>query len=598
MTFLANKFKIQNPKFKITFGFCALNFGFPTCPGMLFLVALFLCEDAQPQALSTRASSKNGVVAAGKPEAVTAGAALLENGGNAIDAAVASLLVLSIKHIGAFCIGGEVPMLIYDAKRKEVKVLCGQGAAPLDANAIAWYYKNGIPGDDIRAAAVPAVIDLCVTALQRYGTKSFEQVASPALALLDAGGPNWYRDTGSGDTLDGLSGKRIDANLLHADYGERSWYADLAGTFHKLVEAERNTTGTRETKLQAVSDRFYRGDIADELVAWYIERGGFLRKRDLAEHLTRVEDPVVVDYRGYKMYKCDTWTQGPYLSQALRLLEGFDLKRMGFLSADYVHVVIEAMKLALADRDEYYGDPLFAAVPLPALLSEEYTVLRRQLIDMKQASRELRPGDPYHMRARLEGKARTFPNAGGTTTCVVADRWGNVVAATPSGLSSTEGSGGRTGVTHGTRLVIFNTWRDHPNRIEPGKRPRTTLTPTLVLKNGKPVLAISVAGGDMQDQAALQLILDYVDFNMGLDEAMAAPRFSTEHFIGSFGQDPPKLGSLSLHQRIGDQVMKELASRGHEVKTTPHNIGGVAMLSIDLTTGLVRGAGAAAAGVE
>jgi gamma-glutamyltranspeptidase/glutathione hydrolase len=591
MIFLANKFKIQSSS-RIS------RDGFPACPGMLLLVTLLLSESAHPQAISTRASSKNGVVAAGKPEAVAAGAAILKNGGHAVDAAVASLLVLSIKHIGAFCIGGEVPMLIYDAKTKEVKVLSGQGAAPLDSNAVAWYYKNGIPGDDIRAAAVPAVVSLCVTALQRYGTNSFEQVVAPALALLDAGGPNWYRDTGSGDTLDGLSGKKIDAKLLLADHGGRSWYADLARTFRKLVEAEQSAAGAREAKLQAVSDRFYRGDIADELVAWYIERGGFLRKRDLAQHVTRVEEPVAINYRGYTVYKCDTWTQGPYLSQTLRLLEGFDLKRMGFLSADYVHVVIEAMKLALADRDEYYGDPLFAEIPLRALLSDRYTVLRRQLIDMKKASHELRPGDPYHMRARLEREARTFPNSGGTTTCVVADRWGNVVAATPSGLSSTEGSGGGTGVTHGTRLVIFNTWPDHPNRLEPGKRPRTTLTPTLVLKNGKPVLAISVAGGDMQDQAALQIILDYVDFNMGIDEAMAAPRFSTEHFIGSFGQDPPRPGSLSLHERIGEQVRKELASRGHEVKTTPYNVGGVAMLSIDSKTGLVRGAGAAAAGVD
>jgi len=561
-------------------------------------IALCLCENVLAQTTSTKASSKFGIVAAGKAEAVASGMTILKAGGNAADAAVATILVLSVKHIGAFCIGGEVPLMIYDAKRNEVKVLAGQGAAPLDSNAIAWYYKNGIPGDDIRAAAVPAVIDLCVTALQRYGTMPFEQVANPALAILDAGGLNWYRDTGSGDTLDGLSGKKIDAHLLHADYDGRSWYADLARTFRKLVEAERNAVGTREAKLQAIANRFYRGDIADELVDWYIARGGFLRKRDLAAHVTRVEDPVVITYRGYSILKCDTWTQGPYLSQTLRLLEGFDLKRMGFLSADYIHVVTEAMKLALADRDEFYGDPLFSTIPLPALLSDKYTTLRRQLIDMNQASRELRPGDPVQMRALLQRKPRTFSNAGGTTTCVVTDRWGNVVAATPSGLSSTEGSGGSTGVTHGTRLVIFNTWPDHPNRIEPGKRPRTTLTPTLVLKDGKPLLAISVAGGDMQDQAALQLILDHIDFNMSVDEAMAAPRFSTEHFIGSFGQDAPKLGSLSLHERIGEQVRKELERRGHEVKTTPHNIGGVAMLSIDLKTGLVRGAGAAVAGVD
>lgn len=561
---------------------------------------LLLCFSALVTAreIGTSASGKNGIVAAGKPEAVAAGTAILQVGGNAADAAVATLLVLSVKHIGAFCIGGEVPLMIYDAKKREVKVLAGQGAAPKDSLALAWYYKNGIPGDDIRAAAVPAVIDLCVTALSLYGTMSFAQVSAPALALLDAGGPNWYRDTGSGDTLDGLSGKKIDFHLLHADTGARSWYADLAVTLRKLVEAERITTGTREAKLQAVADRFYRGDIADELVAWYIARGGFLRKRDLAEHVTRVEEPVMITYRGYTILKCDTWTQGPYLSQALLLLEGFDLKRMGFLSADYIHVVTEAMKLALADRDEYYGDPLFSTVPLKALLSYDYTKLRRQLIDMNLASRELRPGDPVNMRAILQRKPRTFPNSGGTTTCVVADRWGNVVAATPSGLSSSEGSGGSTGVTHGTRLVIFNTWPDHPNRIEPGKRPRTTLTPTLVLKNGKPVMAISVAGGDMQDQAALQLILDHVDFKMGLEEAMSAPRFSTDHFIGSFGQDEPRLGSLSLNQRIDAEVGKELERRGHTVRMTRSNIGGVAMLLIDRKSGTWRGQGAAAAGLD
>ncbi|KAA0224606.1 hypothetical protein EDS67_22890 [candidate division KSB1 bacterium] len=562
------------------------------------LLLLCSCELLRGQDIGASASGKNGIVAAGKPEAVVAGTAILQAGGNAADAAVATLLVLSVKHIGAFCIGGEVPLMIYDAKKREVKVLAGQGAAPKDSLAMAWYYKNGIPGDDMRAAAVPAVIDLCVTALSRYGTMSFEQVAAPALALLEAGGPNWYRDTGSGDTLDGLSGKKIDSRLLNADTGGRSWYADLAVTLRKLVAAERTAGGPREAKLQAVADRFYRGDIADDLVEWYIARGGFLRKRDLAEHVTRVEDPVTIDYRGYTILKCDTWTQGPYLSQSLRLLEGFDLKRMGFLTADYIHVVIEAMKLALADRDEYYGDPLFSEVPLKALFSDEYTKLRRQLIDMNHASRELRPGDPVNMRAILQRKPRTFPNSGGTTTCVVADRWGNVVAATPSGLSSIEGSGGSTGVTHGTRLVIFNTWPDHPNRIEPGKRPRTTLTPTLVLKNGKPVMAISVAGGDMQDQAALQLILDHIDFNMSLVEAMAAPRFSTDHFIGSFGQDEPKLGSLSLNQRIDEEVRKELERRGHTVKTTRSNIGGVAMLLFDLKTGMWQGRAAAAGGLE
>lgn len=547
--------------------------------------------------IGTRAASENGIIAAGKKEGVAAGIEMFDLGGNAADAAVSALLVLSVKHIGAFCIGGEVPLIIYDAKSKEVKVLSGQGAAPLDTSAIEWYYRNGIPGGDIRSAAVPAVIDLCVTALKRYGNLTFEQTAAPMLNILDAGGPNEYRDTGDGVWIDGISGQEIDSRIYDLAGEGRSWYADLATTIRRLIEAERNTVGSREEKLQAVSDRFYRGDIADELVAWYNERGGFLRKQDLAAHVTRVEDPVEISYRGHTVYKCDTWTQGPYLSQTLRLLEGFDLREMGFLSADYIHVTTEAMKLALADRDEYYGDPLFVDVPLKTLLSDQYTSLRRNLIDMKNASQTLRPGDPRNMKALLEGGGRTFPNEGGTTTCVAADRWGNVVVTTPSGLGSTAGSGGHTGITHGCRLVINNNWRGHPNAIGPGKRPRTSLTPTLVMKNGKPFLAISVAGGDMQDQAALQIILDVIDFGMDIDAAMSAPRFSTNHFIGSFGQDPPQLGSLRLHEKTSPDVREALTKRGHNIDIVRHNIGGIAMLYFDPASGLVHGAGAAAKGI-
>ena len=565
---------------------------------LLILLVVLMTQVHAQDGIGKRDSSRYGVVATGKTEGTAAGLEILRSGGNAVDAAVASLLVLSVKHIGAFCIGGEVPLIIFDAKRNEVKVLCGQGAAPKDTSAIEWYFRNGIPGSDIRASAVPAVIDLCVTALIHYGTMSFGQTAEPMLRILDAGGPNWYRDTGDGVWVDGLSGKRIDEGVFHLAGEGRSWYADLAVTMRRLIAAEKNAAGSREEKLKAVSDLFYRGDIADELVAWYIERGGFLRKRDLAEHVTRLEDPVAVNYRGYTVLKCDTWTQGPYLSQTLRLLEGFDLNGMGFLSPDYIHVITEAMKLALADRDQFYGDPLFADVPLKALLSDKYTDLRRSLIHMNSASQELQPGDPFHMKPLLEGGGRTFPNEGGTTTCVTADRWGNVVVTTPSGLGSSAGSGGHTGITHGTRLIINNTWRGHPNCIGPGKRPRTSLTPTLVMKDGKPYLAISVAGGDMQDQAALQIILDFIDFRMNTDQAMTAPRFSTEHFIGSFGQDPPRLGSLRLSKDIGETTRYALADRGHKVRVIPYNIGGISMLYMDPEKGEIIGAGSAVGGIR
>ncbi len=543
---------------------------------LVSLISLFHISIAGQ--IGRNASGNKGVVVAGKSQAVDAGIRILENGGNAADAATASLLMLAVKAVGAFCMGGEVPVIIHDAATHQVKVLSGQGEAPLDPQAIAWYMKNGIPGNDVRAAAVPANIGLCVTLLQKYGTISFTESVQPTLEVLDAGGPTWYVDTSDGDTIE----------------TGRNWYADLARTLRKLVEAEQRASGDRVQRLQAVSDRFYKGDIADALEAWYISQGGFLRKRDLAAHVTHLEDPISINYEGYTVYKCGPWTQGPYLLQTLRLLEGFDLKKMGWLSADYIHVLTEGMKLAMADRDEYYGDPLFVDVPMKELLSDAYTKIRRPLIDMQKASLVLRPGDPVKMQAVKDSSSRYVPWPGGTTTLCVADRWGNVVAATPSGLGSTAGPAGETGIIHGTRLVSLNTWEGHPDCIEPGKRPRITLTPTLVEKEGTPVLAISVAGGDLQDQVALQLFLDYVEFGMTPFTAVPAPRFSTSHHIGSFGQDPPRLGSLTVNDRVAPEIVKTLEARGHKVRTTSHGIGGVAMLYIDSKTGECEGSGSAA----
>ncbi len=524
------------------------------------------------------ASGKNGIVVVGEKRAANIGIQVLETGGNAADATTAALLALSVTKIGAFTIGGEASVIFYDVHQQKAHVLWAQGAAPLDPQAISWYLKNGMPGSDIRTAAVPAVVDLCVTLLKQYGTISFEEAVKPTLALLDAGGPSWYIDTSDGS--------RIETG--------RNWQADLARTLRKLVEAEQKTKGNREIRLQAVADRFYRGDIADELEAWYISQGGFLRKRDLAAHRTYIEDPVSVDYRGYQVLKCGPWTQGPFLLEGLRLLEGFDLKKMGLLSADYIHTVTEVIKLAMADRDEYYADPRFVEVPMKELLSEAYAKIRRPLIDPHRASLELRPGDPYQMKSVKKGM-RSFPAQGGTTTLTVVDRWGNMVAATPSGLGSTAGPAGNTGIIHGSRLISFNTWPGHPNCIAPGKRPRITLSPALVLKSGKPVVAISVAGGDLQDQAGLQLILDYIEFSMHSAKAVATPRFATAHHISSFGPEGPKLGSLQVNRDVPEETLKELEHRGHKVQLTSGEIGGAAMIWCDLgTPSECEGSGSAA----
>lgn len=502
-------------------------------------------------------AGKNGGVAAGGQEAVHAGLALLKSGGNAADAAVATILALSVTDSTSFCFGGEVPILVYDAKRGTVEVLCGLGTAPRLATR--EYFKGGIPGKGVEPAAVPGVLDACVTALDRHGTKTFADAVAPTLRILDR--------------------------------HEKPWHADLAVTLRRLVEAEKAAGGDRRRGLRLVADYFYRGPIARELDAWCRANGGLIRYADLATHTTRVEEPAVAQYRGHAVYKCGVWTQGPYLLQTLQLLDGFDLKALGHNTADGVQVAVEAMKLALADRDVYYADPNFADVPLKALLSPKYAELRRGLIDRAHASLAQRPGDPVAGKALLEAfdpRTGTGGPAKDTTTCVVADAAGNVVAATPSGFSGVVA--GKTGVTLGTRLQSFNNWPGHANCIEPGKRPRITLTPTLVLKDGKPVLAVSVAGGDMQDQATLQLLINAIDFGMPPEKAVTAPRFGTNHHLGSFRQTAPQLGSLLLDPGYESEVVADLKGRGHKVDQKRPAASPV-MLRIDPTTGRIEAAG-------
>ena len=507
--------------------------------------------------LTWYASGKDGVVAAGPPASAQAGKDILSQGGNAIDAAVATIFNLAVSDYGFFCIGGEVPFMFYNADKGKVMVFNGMGSAPLDTGAISWYYANGIPKTGIRSSTVPSAVSTCMTALELQGTMSFGQIITPTLKLLDAGG--------------------------------QSWYPNLATTLRKLMETEKNTSGTREQKIRAARDRFYKGDIADELNQYYISSGAFLRKADLEAHKTIVEDPVSIQYRGYTVNKCNTWTQGPVLLQSLRLLENFDLKSMGFSSPDYIHVTVEAMKLAFADRDKYYGDPAFANVPLVQLLSDQYTAIRWPLIDMRYASKEIRPGDPYNMIAFME-PGEYWPGEKGTTTCVIVDKWGNMVAATPS-ANPEYGICESLGIAHNTRLSSLNTQKGHPNSLQPGKRPRITLTPTIVLKDGKPILGISVQGGDIQDQTTLQLFLDYVEFGMMPKDAIASPRFKTNQTEDSFNPSPDaksrifKIGAIDS-DTINQVLIDNLTQRGHIVRLIPGPVANPVMVYVDQSTGI------------
>jgi gamma-glutamyltranspeptidase/glutathione hydrolase len=334
--------------------------------------------------------------------------------------------------------------------------------------------------------------------------------------------------------------------------------------------------------LRLAADYFYRGPLARELALWCEQNGGLIRYSDLATHTTRIEEPLSIDYRGHTVYKCGPWTQGPYLLQTLRLLEGFDLKSLGHNRPETIHLTLEAMKLALADRDVYYTDPAFVDVPIDALLSQGYTGLRRALIDRDHASLEQRPGDPRNGRALLAENEKRRGLAGpvhDTTTCTTADRWGNVIVATPSGWSGVQA--GETGIWLGTRLQSFNTWEGHPNCIEPGKRPRITLSPTLVMKDGKPVLAVSVAGGDGQDQAGLQAALNTIEFGLSAAESMKAVRFGTKHYLGSFRQPPPELGSLLIHDNADDATVSALEQKGHKVERSPKPLWAPSVIRID-----------------
>ena len=545
------------------------------CLAMGLVATMIACGNVMADDISWRAAGSGGAVAAGGEGAVAAGITILKQGGNAADSAAATLLALAVTDVGFFVIGAEVPFIIYDARRKEVKVLSGLGGAPLAPKAMDWYYENGIPRRrNMKRAPVPAGLSCCVAAVKLFGTMSFEQVVAPTLAILDD-----FERIG-----DSLSTRR------------RDWFPNLAKTYRKMIETEQKTKGTREQKLQAARDRFYKGDIAEDLAAFYKSQGGFLTKVDLAAHRTRVEDPVTAQYRGYTVCKAGPWTQGPYLCETLRLLEGFNLKKMGHMSADYIHVLTEALKLGFADRDEYYGDPLFVDVPMARLLSDEYTEMRRQLIDMDRASDTVRPGDPINMKAVKKPSYHRI-SVGGTTTCLVADRWGNMVAATPSGNPSYYVDP-VTGVAHGNRLCQFNTTPDHPDRIEPGKRPRITLTPTLVLdKNGEPVIGISVAGGDLQDQTALICLLNYIEFGIMPSYSVMSPRFSTGHHEGTVNPNPireetlGRLGGLAVEDRVPDDVIADLERRGHRIRRFDGANSHPIMMVVDRETGLMYAAG-------
>ena len=522
-----------------------------------------------------------------------AGARIFDRGGNAIDAAVAAALVEGVVNPHMHTIGGEAPMLVRLGSNQRVVSINGNTMAPARAT-IAHYRALGldlVPGEGLLAAGVPAAFGAFACALENFGTKSLAEVAGPALALCEDGFPMHPGLCGDDDSIDvpglGLGSIRANAELyrtrwpstarLYMPGGELPRSGDLirnpalANLFRRLLDAEAGARkGGREAGLQAAVERFYRGDIAREIVAHSDANGGLLSLEDLAAFTTRIEEPASRTYRGATVFKCGPWSQGPVFLQQLALLEGFDLAAMGHNSAAYLHTLVESAKLAFADRETYYADPEFVDVPLNELFSERYAALRRALVDPRRASMELRPGDPRAMRAELGAPAKARSWGAGTTHVDAADRRGNVIAITPSGawLRSSPVADA-LGFPLSTRLQTFYLDERHPNALAPRKRPRTTLTPSIATTRDGRWIAFGTQGGDQQDQWTLQFFLNVADFGMNLQQAIEAPRYSCMHAPSSFFPHDAAAGLVRLESRIDERVREELAARGHKVETRP-----------------------------
>ncbi len=519
---------------------------------------------------------------------------IFARGGNAIDAAVAAALVEGVVNPHMHTIGGEAPMLIRLGPSQRVVSINGNMMAPARAT-IAHYRALGldlVPGEGLLAAGVPAAFGALACALENFGTRSLAAVAAPALALCEDGFPMHEGLCGDAEPSPGVPGIGLGSIRANAEVFRTRWPSTariympggelprsgdvirnpaLANFFRRLLDAEAGAHhGGRAAGVRAAVERFYRGDLAREIVAHSEAHGGLLALEDLATFTTPIEEAASRAYRGAIVFKCGPWSQGPVFLQQLALLEGFELRAMGHNSAAYLHTLVEVAKLAFADREAYYADPEFVAVPLEQLLSARYAALRRALIDPARASTELRPGDPRAMRAELGAAIQLRSWGAGTTHVDAADRQGNLIAITPSGawLRSSPVADA-LGFPLGTRMQTFYLDEGHPNALAPRKRPRTTLTPSLAVTRDGSWIAFGTQGGDQQDQWTLQFFLNVVEFGMDLQQAIEAPRYSCMHFPSSFYPHDSHPGLLRLESRIDERVRAELAGRGHQIEVRP-----------------------------
>ena len=609
----------------------------------------------------------------GKPLGATAGAMIFQKGGNAVDAACA-MIAATATMWDTLSWGGETQALIYNPKTGKVIGINALGVAPTGATA-ALYKSKGLkypPEYGPLAAVTPGTPGGILTMLAEYGKLSLKDILDPSIQLADG----FPIEAQLANTIE-REKRRIkdwrysrEVMLPHAgqrreapEPGEIFKQADLAATLRKLVEAEQSALAAgknRKEAIYAAYERFYKGDIAREIARGAQEEGGLITAEDLAKWKVKIEEPVSTTYKGVEVYKLTHWTQGPAMLQALNILENFDLKAMGFNSARYVHTVYQAMNLAFADRDFYYGDPDFAPdVPIRGLLSKEYAKQRAAQMNMLRNNAEAAPGDPYPFQGQKANPHRellekwnakppanpsTPPPAtqdtvrpplssmslqtpgpaaalqlsdltsalqksdsnsaaqssdedfrrafyAGTTSVEAADEEGWVVSVTPSGGWVPAVIAGRTGVGLSQRAQSFVTdAADGPfNVIEPGKRPRVTLTPTLALKDGKPYLAFAVQGGDSQDQNLLQFFLDIVEFGMTVQEATEAPNINSFQMRSSFGAHETRPGRVLLSDATPPWVRTELRRMGYDLTYEERTSGPINAILFDRAHGTMWG---------
>jgi gamma-glutamyltranspeptidase/glutathione hydrolase len=538
-------------------------------------------------------AGKRGAVAAGHPLVAEAGLRILEKGGNAVDAGVATLFAASVVEMTGFGAGGECPILI---KLKDGPVVAINGAGIAPGLATVEFYEH-LRRDDPRlvtlttdaraqsgiipsfgplSAIVPGAIDSILLALEKYGTMNLAEVIQPAIDLaqgfpldahlaivIAATRPIWEKWPSTARVY--MPGGRL------PKAGELFVQADLARTLESLAKVEAQNAGRgRVAAIEAVRDYFYRGPIAQRISDFCEQAGCLLRTGDFATYHARVEEPLKTTYRGIEVYKVSFWSQAPAFLENLNLLEGFDLKSMGHNSGNYIHTVVEAMKLGYADRDAYYGDPDFSQIPLQ-LISKEYAAVRRPLINPEKASAEHIAGDPLDSQPRasagfLRSRYSQRNSEDQDTTCVnVIDKQGNMLSATPSGAWIPAVIAGDTGIPLTQRAQSFVLTPGHPNQLAPHKRPRITLTPTIALRDGKPWLAFSTPGGDSQDQTLLQIFLNVVEFGMNPQEAVEAPRFNSRAMYSSFDNHSDQPLVLDVESRINEAALKTLRERGHKL---------------------------------